>query len=497
MEEVNFSSCAEIRDSRSMLESADWKSLKKGNFCGCFAKSGDGAEELLKALSTCIALEEVDFSSCTEIGANWYFLQWDRAFWKSLKKGNFKDCFAKSDKGAKELLEVLSRCTALEEVDFSSCTEIQNLWYTLNHDKADWKSFKKGTFKDCFAKNSDGGDGELLEFLSRCATLEEVDFSGCREMSSWSVLESTEWKTYADWKSLKKGNFKECFVKSGTGAKVLLTALSRCAALEEVDFSNCKEIGNSWSMLESADWKSFKKGTFQYCFPSSVSGDGARELLAALSRCATLEEVDFKGCEQIQDSWSMLESAEWKSLKKGNFWGCFARSGDGARELLTALSRCVTLEVVNFHYCRYIRNSWSMLESADWKSLRKGFFQECFAESGDGAKELLTALSRCVNLEVVNFEKCREIRNSWSMLQNAEWKSLKKGIFKNCFAESGDGGRELLTALSRCVALEEVEFGICSALGDDKWDVVGPGCWPQLKSAKGVPEPILQKVSHK
>eukprot|EP00933_Yihiella_yeosuensis_P012440 TRINITY_DN12104_c0_g1_i2.p1 TRINITY_DN12104_c0_g1~~TRINITY_DN12104_c0_g1_i2.p1 ORF type:complete len:459 (+),score=99.80 TRINITY_DN12104_c0_g1_i2:57-1379(+) len=440
MEEVNFSSCAEIRDSRSMLESADWKSLKKGNFCGCFAKSGDGAEELLKALSTCIALEEVDFSSCTEIGANWYFLQWDRAFWKSLKKGNFKDCFAKSDKGAKELLEVLSRCTALEEVDFSSCTEIQNLWYTLNHDKADWKSFKKGTFKDCFAKNSDGGDGELLEFLSRCATLEEVDFSGCREMSSWSVLESTEWKTYADWKSLKKGNFKECFVKSGTGAKVLLTALSRCAALEEVDFSNCKEIGNSWSMLESA---------------------------------------------------------EWKSLKKGNFWGCFARSGDGARELLTALSRCVTLEVVNFHYCRYIRNSWSMLESADWKSLRKGFFQECFAESGDGAKELLTALSRCVNLEVVNFEKCREIRNSWSMLQNAEWKSLKKGIFKNCFAESGDGGRELLTALSRCVALEEVEFGICSALGDDKWDVVGPGCWPQLKSAKGVPEPILQKVSHK
>ena len=64
----------------------------------------------------------------------------------------------------------------------------------------------------------------------------------------------------------------------------------------------------------------------------------------------------------------------------------------------------------------------------------------CFKDQGEGAADLLEALGRCQDLEVVAFLGCRQIpAAAWQQLRDAKWPRLKKVDFAECLAREKNG----------------------------------------------------------
>eukprot|EP00438_Fugacium_kawagutii_P026101 Skav201525 [mRNA] locus=scaffold3018:17339:23195:+ [translate_table: standard] len=291
-----------------------------------------------------------------------------------------------------------------------------------------------------------------------------------------------------------------CFLYHGDGAEDLLQVLIRCLALEELNFHWCRQIpGAAWAKLQGADWPKMRRPEFSQCFEDH--GHGAADLLQLLGRSPALEELNFDRCKQIPGAaWAKLQGAEWPKLRTANFSSCFEDHGDGAADLLQLLSRCPTLEELNFLGCKQISGiAWAKLQGAEWPKMRKANFIACFEDHGHGAADLLQLLGRSPALEELNFDRCKQIPGAaWAKLQGAEWPKLRTANFSSCFADHGDGTDDLLQLLGRCPAIEMLDFEHCEQIPASAWQRLPDGCWPKLGrdwySCLGIPNEQLPRL---
>ncbi|CAK9037672.1 unnamed protein product [Durusdinium trenchii] len=511
-EDLDLSFCHEIpTDAWEVLETANWSNLKKASFEQCFydnTKGAEGAKHLLKALAQSAALEDLNLSSCHEIPSDaWEVLQ--TANWSNLKKAFFQQCFnvnTKGAEGAKHLLKTLAQSTSLEDLDLSYCDQIpSNAWEELP--SAIWSNLKKASFEMSFNANKKGAEGakHLLKALAQSAALEDLNLSYCDQITSnaWEVLQT------ANWSSLKKAFFQECFnvkTKGAEGAKHLLKALAQSATLEDLDLSRCGQIRrDSWQVLQTSNWWNLKKADFAWCFYGNTKGaEGAKHLLKALAQCAALEDLNLSGCNQIpSDAWEVLRTANWSNLQKAFFQECFnvnTEGAEGAKHLLKALAQCAALEDLDLSYCDQIPgDAWEALQTANWSNLKKAFFDMCFYErtkGAEGAKHLLKALAQSAALEDLGLSYCDQIPSvAWEVLQTTNWSKLKKASFEQCFDDNtkgAEGAKHLLKALAQSAALEELDLTDCSQIPSDAWGVLQthPGLWPCLRKSFGIPEQV-------
>ncbi|CAE7309232.1 unnamed protein product [Symbiodinium necroappetens] len=246
----------------------------------------------------------------------------------------------------------------------------------------------------------------------------------------------------AEWPQLKKADFAECFKNNGEGAEGLLGALARCRELQELNMYWCEKVpAAAWRLLGEAEWPALKKADFYACF--EWNGKGAAELLGALGRCRELEAVNFRACEKIPESaWAALGEGVWPVLRQ-------------AKVFLERHPLCGyrTEEVV-------ARNQLSIYP----KMATTVLIPKADAEL-QGDLELFEALAQSRELEdtgtELNMYECRKVpAAAWRLLGKAEWPTLKKADFLECFEYDGEGAAELLGALCRCRELEDAAEGV-------------------------------------
>eukprot|EP00933_Yihiella_yeosuensis_P061220 TRINITY_DN6402_c0_g1_i7.p1 TRINITY_DN6402_c0_g1~~TRINITY_DN6402_c0_g1_i7.p1 ORF type:complete len:202 (+),score=37.08 TRINITY_DN6402_c0_g1_i7:320-925(+) len=183
-------------------------------------------------------------------------------------------------------------------------------------------------------------------------------------------------------------------------------------ALEDINFNNCTEISDhAWSTVDSGVWSQLRthlgvpEAYIQSARRSSAAGAEKAhsidsqlltlgmsvgvckvsglptaladriQVLRALSTSTTLEEVNFAGCRDVGDDWSIIGNANWKELKKANFAYCFDDSGKGAKDVLKALCTSTALVDINFYGCNKIGDDvWSTVGSGVWPQLKDHYF---------------------------------------------------------------------------------------------------------------------------
>eukprot|EP00438_Fugacium_kawagutii_P004791 Skav205494 [mRNA] locus=scaffold2844:18249:28152:- [translate_table: standard] len=227
---------------------------------------------------------------------------------------------------------------------------------------------RKADFSKCFDKQGEGAE-DLLQVLARCEALEELNLEWCQHIPgpAWAKVRG------AQWHQLKIANFESCFdVESECeGAEDLLQVLARCEALEELNLADCEQIpGPAWAKVRGAQWPKLQKAKFSWCF--SRHGEGAEDLLEVLVQCEALEELNLFDCKQIPSTaWAKVRSVQWPKLKKADFYACFCMYGDGAEDLLQGLWRCHALEEVDFYDCeKFPASAWQQLPDGCWPKLR-------------------------------------------------------------------------------------------------------------------------------
>ena len=137
--------------------------------------------------------------------------------------------------------------------------------------------------------------------------------------------------------------------------------------------------------------------------------DFAEDLLEALSRSQTLEEMDFLGCRQIPAcAWQKLRDARWANLKVAKVDTQLGIAGHKLNPIDISRSKMVKISI-------------------------KISQPRCFVEDSpglDGAVALLEALSWSPTLETLGFFGCSHIpAAAWQKLQAARWPKLKAARF--------------------------------------------------------------------
>lgn len=125
LKELNLSSCFMIPAAAwKKLDIASWPILHKANFEGCFnldSVGAEGAATLLRVLTKCAELVELNLSRCDAIPAlAWEGLQVER-LWPKLKRANLDGCLVNSDGGGAEGADTL-RCV------LRTCPQLKEAW---------------------------------------------------------------------------------------------------------------------------------------------------------------------------------------------------------------------------------------------------------------------------------------------------------------------------------------------------------------------------------
>eukprot|EP00438_Fugacium_kawagutii_P035951 Skav209018 [mRNA] locus=scaffold2629:73011:78728:+ [translate_table: standard] len=213
----------------------------------CYVDTPEKASQvvpLLGALRHC-PLEELHMPRSCAIRAGW--AQFRGAEWTNLKIADFSRCF--HGEGAEDVLQVLERCQALEEINLEWCRIPGAAWAKLRG--AQWAKMKKANFSGCFIDGDGEGAEELLQVLARCEALEELNLYGSQQIPgpAWANVRGAEWA------KMKKASFYWSFLRQGDGAEDLLQVLGRCEALEELDLSSCSKIpASAWQQLPDGCW---------------------------------------------------------------------------------------------------------------------------------------------------------------------------------------------------------------------------------------------------
>merc|ERR1711920_340940 len=107
----------------------------------------------------------------------------------------------------------------------------------------------------------------------------------------------------------------------------------------------------------------------------------------------------------------------------------------------------------------------------------------------------MTALVTSAEWEEMDFGDCAKISGgAWAPWRNRNLPKLKKGIFNGCFNEHGDGAEDLITALISSSELEELDFFCCSKVPDSAWERVPKGAWSRLLKCVGIPDKHIKRI---
>ncbi|CAE7358498.1 unnamed protein product [Symbiodinium necroappetens] len=315
------------------------------------------------------------------------------------------------------------------------------------------------------------------------ATLHLPDFVDV-PADSWERLGAS-----LDSERLRKANLDMCFRDSGEGSKPLLAALARCRKLKDPPTSEFRELamygcmevpGEAWAELGAAEWPELRKASFGVCFYSS--GSGSEELLAALGRSQQLEEVDFRGCDQIPDAaWELLGDGAWPRLR--------VAFGIPEEHLERLRKAPLDLEAG----AGEVASSLELQEpGAKQLPMYPTFVTSVVMLGAGGAAAvqgdlgLLPALARS-DVEELNLDECRDVPAAvWQQLGQGEGrgrKGLRRLSLERCFDEhskGGEGAAGLLLALSRCQLLQELQMGYCSQIPAAAWQQLKGAHWPKL-----------------
>jgi len=411
--------------------------------------------------------------------------------------------------GAVPLFAGLARCPELKELIMDTCYAPGAAWGEFQ--RAEWTKLRKASFKGCFKLRGDGSEN-LLSALGRSPQLQEANFQDWHRApeNAWALLGDGAWPGLRVAKGIPEEHRERLCKASpdvGSGQSAaslelqelgaqkiamyptlitsvmmpraaaevqqdprLLPALGHCQ-LEELNLDWCTDVPASvWQELgQRADFQLLTRASFVECFNHESEGaEGASGLLSALRACRNLQELNMAGCYEVPAaSWQLLATASWEQLRKAKFSRCFDRSSkgaEGAAGLLSALSRCQQLQELFLCQCEQIpATAWQQLETgAGWEKLKKVSVSECFGgdcKGTEGAAALLKVLACCPELQVLDMDECSQIpATAWRQLEGAKWKKLTDMRLQRCFrrdAQGTDGMAELFTALARCPELKQ------------------------------------------
>ena len=196
-----------------LLRHASWPQLRVATFGFTFSdysKGLAGSAALLQLLSGCQRLERIKLSGCCNIpGDAWQALE--GTDWPDLREASFDFCFPGGSPGcitAALVLKVLARCSHLERIDFSFCGGASQHFRFLG--AASWPELTHASFASCFEDLEEASvqaKQDVLQMLSRCSKLRELNMNECNmqdshlaelrtgcwpELEVWLGLESVE-----------------------------------------------------------------------------------------------------------------------------------------------------------------------------------------------------------------------------------------------------------------------------------------------------------------
>ncbi|CAE7765797.1 unnamed protein product [Symbiodinium sp. CCMP2592] len=379
--------------------------LRKANLYSCFrwgfhSNSGAGSRALLAGLARCRNLKELVMDFCDEVPATaWAELR--AAEWPELRKASFRWCFPSSrsggGEGSQDLLSALGRSKQLEAVNFDLCDAIPDAAWKLLADGA-WPRLRLATGVPEEHRERLRGASLDIEAAGEVASSTELQEHGAKQVPMHPAFVTSVLMPDAALEVQQDGN--------------LLPALAHCPGVEELILNWCEDIPAAvWEKLggQGEAFQQLRKASFRGCFRDNSKGaEGAGGLLSALSRCQHLQDLDMRGCVGIPAAaWQQLVAdAKWPKLACVNLDWCFGSESKGieaAAGLLAFLGRCPELKELSFYDCNQIwAAAWQQLEKATWQKLAKVNFDGCFGEDSRGADcaaGLLAALARCPDLK--------------------------------------------------------------------------------------------------
>nr|PNR47059.1 hypothetical protein PHYPA_014179 [Physcomitrium patens] len=271
----------------------------------------------------------------------------------------------------------------------------------------------------------------LEDFLSRLPnliTLEELDFSNCRNLKN--LLEGFRSLIY----------LKELFMRECEALEEFLNRLPNLISLEELIFSHYKKLKK---LL-----KGFRSLT---CLKKLYMWDykALEEIPSGLPNLIALKELDFLNCRNLKKL--LEESISLTYLKK-----LFMMECEALEEFLSRLPNLIALEELIFSCCIKLKKLPKRFRSLI--CLKKLLMRECEAldEFLSGLpnlalEEFLSGLLNLNSLEELYFVKCRNLKMLLEGFGSLTY--LKKLFINECKALE-----EFPSGLSNLVVLEDLIF---------------------------------------
>ncbi|XP_039618909.1 NLR family, CARD domain containing 5 isoform X1 [Polypterus senegalus] len=332
-----------------------------------------------------------------------------------LKQINFSCCSSLTPVGGLNLIQGLSSCTSLEDVNLDSIPlNSQGIGHLAKGLSA--MSLARRLILNNISTSVEDSV-QLLDSLKSCTILEEISLSNNR-IGDIGVLKLVE--HIPNWQKLKKINLSQNSIGK-TGGECLAKTLTNCKFIEEISLGN-----NNFGDEATATWADVLSKMSQLRVLSlqsnKISSEGCIRLAEVLPLCPHLEEVSLsenelgsQGALKLSQALSLMKSLKRLDLKLINI------ENKDSVHLAAGLGHCLTIEEVNL--------SWNGIgdEVAEklaevlprMKNLKK-LDLECNKITEMGTTKLAEVLKNCSTIKVIRLWKNQMSNEMAKALQNKD-----------------------------------------------------------------------------
>ncbi|XP_043937342.1 protein NLRC5-like [Protopterus annectens] len=365
----------------------------------------EGITHLTAGLEKCTTIEEINLSK-NEIGVKGAVaLAKSRLQEMELKRINLSNCSSLASRAGTNLIEMLSKCTSLEEINLSSLQLDEAQLAALvsgvhsmpflkklvlsNNRMGDKVAQSLGKYlpslpmlkKLNLSQNGIGVSGgkKLVDGLVHCSHIEELQLS-TNSIGDDAVIRMAE--ALPSMASLKILNLQSNSITS-FGALQLIERFIMCPQLEEISLSENK-IGEECILKLAEGLPHLKHLRKLHLKLNEISNGASIHLAASLGYCATTEEVVISW-NSIGDA-TAVKLAEvlprMRRLKKLDLEHNKI-TVVGAKKLAESLSKCPVIEVIRLWKNQISREFEHMLQNQDPR-LNFSFFNNTSTNEGIG-----------------------------------------------------------------------------------------------------------------
>eukprot|EP00913_Durusdinium_trenchii_P004343 g4026.t1 len=440
-----------------------------------------------------------DFCECRfEESSSW---PWESLRWHHLRVLRFIN-----QKLGAAVLDMVSRCTELEELIFHSCDATEpEAWRKLQG--AQWPKLRDACFLWCFReKDREDCAEEVLRSLAKCSELQKLDlqYNVFPKTKAWvKVLQTDPWPQlqwekcdFGDYGPSKEFRPKEAGEKEEEEEEVPVAPADPKKPLPTIGMlSRCFARLSRCILKESETTQVIPPRCLTHLSMTNALDEQQLDagLLPLLAQRQDVEVLYADYCRHLSASaWQSLENAQWPELKVAFFdqsFGTRSQGLEGAPAVLQLLARCLRLESIDLGHCDQIAaEAWGALRVAEWPQLKEARWEWCFKwgePASGGAAVVMELLARCHRLEKIGLSRCDGISaEAFQLLGTACWPELRSAAFDRSFDNSNRSALPaVLQMLSRCPKLESLNFNLCRVTEKELQKLPG-GCWPHLEIQK-------------